>query len=67
MRNLGVLSSKDLDFVKQKLRNWHYNIIELIIIMHLEIFLMMNSLLYKTSLKKDLIIQKSGKGNSGNC
>ena len=24
----------------------------------------MNSLLYKTSLKKDLIIQKSGKGNS---
>ena len=52
MRNLGVLSSKDLDFVKQKLRNWHYNIIELIIIMHLEIFLMMNSLLYKTSLKK---------------
>ena len=67
MRNLDILSSKDLDFVKQKLRNWHYNIIELIIIMHLEIFLMMNSLLYKTSLKKDLIIQKSGKGNSGNC
>ena len=25
---------------------------------------MMNSLLYKTSVKKDLIIQKSGKGNS---
>ena len=67
MRNLDILSSKDLDFVKQKLRNWHYNIIELIIIMHLEIFLMMNSLLYKTSLKKDLIIQKFGKGNSGNC
>ena len=64
MRNLDILSSKDLDFVKQKLRNWLYNIIELIIIMHLEIFLMMNSLLYKTSLQKDLIIQKSGKGNS---
>ena len=64
---VDILSGKDLDFVKQKLRNWHYNIIELIIIMHLEIFLMMNSLLYKTSLKKDLIIQKSGKGNSGNC
>ena len=31
--------------------------------MCLKIFLMMNSLLYKTSLK-DLIIQKSDKGNS---
>ena len=31
--------------------------------MCLKIFLMMNPLLYKTSLK-DLIIQKSGKGNS---
>ena len=67
MRNLDILPSKDLNFVKQKLRKWHYNIIELIIIMHHEIFLMINPLLYKTSLKKDLIIQKSGKGNSGNC
>ena len=46
MRNLDISSSKDLDFVKQKLRNWHYNIIELTIIMHLEIFLTMNSLFY---------------------
>ena len=52
MRNLDILSSKDLDFVKQNLRNWHFNITEIMIIMHLEIFLMMNSLLYKTSLKK---------------
>ena len=40
MRNLGVLSSKDLDFVKQKLRNWHYNTVELTTILHLETFLM---------------------------
>ena len=52
MRNLDILSSKDLGFVKQKLSKWHYHLIELITIMHLEIFLMMNSLLYKTSLKK---------------
>ena len=46
MRNLDISSSKDLDFVKQKLRNWYYNIIELTTIMHLEIFLTMNSLHY---------------------
>ena len=64
MRNLDIFSSEDLDFVKQNLRNWHFTITELTIIMHHEIFLMMNSLLYKTSLKKNFIIQKSYKGNS---
>ena len=64
MRNLDIFSSEDLDFVKQNLRNWHFTITELTIIMHLETFLMMNSLLYKTSLKKNFIIQKSYKGNS---
>ena len=43
MRNLDILSNKDLDFVKEKLTKRHYNLIG--------ISLMMNSLLYKTSLK----------------
>ena len=64
MRNLDIFSSEDLDFVKQNLRNWHFTITELTIVMHLETFLMMNLLLYKTSLKKNFIIQKSYKGNS---
>ena len=51
MRNLDILSNKDLDFVKQKLTKRHYNLIELIITMYLEISPMMNSLLYKTPLK----------------
>ena len=60
MRNLDILSNKDLDFVKQKLTKRHYNLIELIITMYLEISPVMNSLLYKTPLK----IRESDKGNS---
>ena len=53
MRNLDILPDKDVDFVKQKLRkrDRHYNLIEPIIIMWLKIFILMNSLLYKTSTK----------------
>ena len=64
MHNLDTLPNKDLDFVKQKLTKRHYNFIELIITMYLEISLMMNSMFYKTSLNIDLIIQKSDKRNS---
>ena len=50
--------------LKPKLRKQHYLLIDLTIIIYFKIRLRKNSLLYKTSLKKDLIIQKSDKGNS---
>ena len=50
--------------LKPKLRKQHYLLIDLTITMCLKICLRKNSLLYKTSKNKDLIIQKSDKGNS---
>ena len=63
IRNLHVLFNQDLDFVKVKTKEAGLHLTELLIIMCLQIFLIRNSLLYKTSLKTDLIIQKSDKGN----
>ena len=51
--------------IKQKLRKQHYLLIDLTIAMCLKVCLSKNSLLYKTSKNKDLLIQKSDKSNSG--
>ena len=54
IRNLHVLFNQDLDFVKVKTKEAGLHLTELLIIMCLQIFLIRNSLLYKTSLKTRL-------------
>ena len=66
IRNLGILSNENLDFVKTRTKEAALSLlIKTVITMFRKIFLKKNFLLYKFFVKiKKIVIQKSGKSNS---